>query len=102
MQAFSSCGEWGLLLLRSRGSRPAGFSSCGAWAWLLRGIWDLPGPGLEPVSPALAGGFLTIVSPAKPNPRLLKQSAWTIKLIHYDEKNLIAYSDIYLGQPLSF
>ena len=22
-------------------------------------MWDLPGPGLEPVSPALAGGFLT-------------------------------------------
>ena len=22
-------------------------------------MWDLPGPGIEPVSPALAGGFLT-------------------------------------------
>ena len=22
-------------------------------------MWDLPGPGLEPMSPALAGGFLT-------------------------------------------
>ena len=22
-------------------------------------MWDLPGPGLEPISPALAGGFLT-------------------------------------------
>ena len=32
-------------------------NSCGARAWLLRGMWDLPGPGLEPVSPALAGGF---------------------------------------------
>ena len=28
-------------------------------------MWDLPGPGLEPVSPALAGGFLTTVSPGK-------------------------------------
>ena len=27
---------------------------------------DLPGPGLEPVSPALAGGFLTTVPPGKP------------------------------------
>ena len=34
-------------------------SSCGAQAYLLRGMWDLPGPGLEPVSPALSGGFLT-------------------------------------------
>ena len=28
-------------------------------------MWDLPGPGLEPVSPALAGGFLTIAPPGK-------------------------------------
>ena len=29
-------------------------------------MWDLPGPGLKPVSPALAGGFLTTVPPGKP------------------------------------
>ena len=29
-------------------------------------MWDLPGPGLEPVSPALAGRFLTTAPPAKP------------------------------------
>ena len=28
-------------------------------------MWDLPGPGLEPVSPALAGGFLTTVPQGK-------------------------------------
>ena len=28
-------------------------------------MWDLPGPGLEPVFPALAGGFLTTVPPGK-------------------------------------
>ena len=28
-------------------------------------MWDLPGPGLEPVSPALAGGFLTTTPPVK-------------------------------------
>ena len=53
-----------LLLLWSTGSRCAGFSSCGAQ--LLCGMWDLPGPGIEPVSPALAGGFLTTVPPRKP------------------------------------
>ena len=61
---FSSCGTWtrncGLRALERR------FSSCGAQAWLLHGMWDLPGPGLEPVSPALAGGFLTTVPPGKP------------------------------------
>ena len=29
-------------------------------------MWDLSGPGLEPVSPALAGGFLTTAPPGKP------------------------------------
>ena len=28
-------------------------------------MWDLPRPGLKPVSPALAGGFLTTVPPGK-------------------------------------
>ena len=32
---------------------------------MLRGMWDLPGPGVEPVSPALAGGFLTTAPPGK-------------------------------------
>ena len=89
-QPSSSCSEQGLLfvavcglliawllLLRSTGSRCVGFSSCGsqalerrlsscgAQASLLRSMWDLPGPGLEPVSPALAGRFLTTVPPGK-------------------------------------
>ncbi|KAJ8788184.1 hypothetical protein J1605_005483 [Eschrichtius robustus] len=29
-------------------------------------MWDLPRPGIEPVSPALAGRFLTTVPPGKP------------------------------------
>ena len=37
-------------------------------------MWDLPGPGLEPVSPALAGGFLTTVPPGKPNFLILEGS----------------------------
>ena len=28
---------------------------------MLRGMWDLPGPGLEPVSPALADDFFLIL-----------------------------------------
>ena len=66
-----------LLLLRSMGSRCTGFSSCGSQAvkcrlsscgsraYLLRGMWDLPGPGIEPVSPTLAGRFLSTVPPGK-------------------------------------
>ena len=57
VRGFSSCGSWALE------RKP---SSCGARAQLLRGMWDLPGPEIEPVSPALAGGFLTIAPPGKP------------------------------------
>jgi len=31
-------------------------------------MWDLPGPGVELVSPALAGGFFTVEPPEKPPP----------------------------------
>ena len=41
-------------------------SNCGSRASLLRGTWDLPRPGLKPVSPALAGRFSTTAPPGKP------------------------------------
>ena len=37
-------------------------------------MWDLPGPGLEPVSPALAGRFSTTVPPGKPFLEVLKHN----------------------------
>ena len=62
---FSGCGAWALgawaSVVVARRLR-----SCGAWAELLCGMWDLPGPGIEPVSPALADGFLTTAPPGKP------------------------------------
>ena len=78
-RAFSSCGKRGPLFIAVR--RPltitappvAGhrlqtrrLSSCGSQAQWLRGMWDLPRPGLEPVSPALAGRFSTTAPPGKP------------------------------------
>ena len=78
-RAFSSCSERGALLIPVRGpltiaASPAAehrlqtrrLSSCGSRAQLLRGTWDLPRPGLEPVSPALAGRFSTTAPPGKP------------------------------------
>ena len=78
---FSCCGAqalgaWASVLaahgLGSCGSRAleCRLSSCGARAQLLCSMWDLPGPGLEPLSPALAGGFLTTVPPGKSRPTL--------------------------------
>ena len=32
---------------------------------LFHGMWELPGPGLKPMSSVLAGGFLTTAPPGK-------------------------------------
>ena len=76
---FSSCGARALgsraSVVVARGLSSCGsqalehrLSSCGAQAYLLRGD---PGPGLEPVSPALAGGFSSTAPPGKPYPACL-------------------------------
>ena len=78
-RAFSSCGEWGPLFIAVRGPLTAAASlvaehklqtrrlrSCGSWAQSLRGTWDPPRPGLEPMSPALAGRFSTTAPSGKP------------------------------------
>ena len=81
VKAFSSCGAWV--------PHCGGFSCCGAQAlgtWVsvaaacglqsagsavaahglsFPSTWDLPGPGTEPVSPALAGRFLSTAPPGK-------------------------------------
>ena len=41
-------------------------SSCGLQAQLPYGTWDLPGPGIKPVSPALAGGLLPLSHQGNP------------------------------------
>ena len=50
-------------------------SSCGAQAWLLPGVWDLPGSGIKPVSPALAGRFFTTEPPGKSEALFLNHGA---------------------------
>ena len=78
-RAFSSCGKWGPLFITVHGPltimvslvvehrlQTRRLSNCGSRAQLLRGMWDLPRPGLEPVSPALAGGLSTTAPPGKP------------------------------------
>ena len=57
---------WWLLLLWSTGCRARGLQQL--WLSLPCGMWDLPGPGIEPMSFTLAGGFLTSGPPGKPRP----------------------------------
>ena len=62
---FRSGGTW----LSRCSSRALGhrLRSCGTRAQLLHGLWDLPGLGTEPMSPALAGRFLTSEPTGKPS-----------------------------------
>ena len=77
-RAFPSCGKWGPLFIAVHGPliiaaslvaehrlQTRRLSNCGSRAQLLCGMWDLPRPGLKPVPPALAGGFLTTAPPGK-------------------------------------
>ena len=79
VRAFSSCGKRGPLFIAVRGPltiaaslaaehrlQTRRLSNYGSRAQPLHGMWDLPRPGLEPVSPALAGGFSTTAPPGKP------------------------------------
>ena len=79
VRAFSSCGKRGPLFIAVCGPltiaaslvaehrlQTRRLSSCSSRAQLLRGMWDLPRPGLGPVSPALAGRFSTTAPPGKP------------------------------------
>ena len=78
-RAFSRCGKRGPLFIVVHGPLTIAaslvvehrlqthrLSSCGSRVQLLRGMWDLPRPGLEPVSLALAGRLSTTAPPGKP------------------------------------
>ena len=85
-RAFSSCGKRGPLgkrvplfiavhgpltiaasLVAEHRLQTRKLSNRGSRTQLLRGMWDPPRPGLEPVSPALAGRFSTTAPPGKPD-----------------------------------
>ena len=103
MQAFSSCDEWRRLSgCGVWASHCGGFSCCGAQAlgpglgsrgsWVYStdpvvethglscsktGRWDVPRSGIEPMSPALAGGFFTTEPPGQPNLGRLSKNSLT-------------------------
>ena len=106
-RAFSSCGERGPLFIAVHGPltiaaslvvehrlQTRRLSNCGSGAQLLCGMWDLPRPGLKPVSPALAGGFSTTAPPGKPPFTFLK-----VINIHFNNSSNTevykVYSEVY-------
>ena len=95
-RAFSSCGKQGPLFITVRGPltiaaslveehrlQTCRLSSCGTRAQLLHSMWDLPRPGLEPVSPALAGRFSTTAPPGKPSMDPFNWDTWGLKTGKY-------------------
>ena len=110
-RAFPSCGKRGPLFTAVRGpptiaASPVAehrlqtrrLSNCGSRAQPLRGTWDLPRPGPEPVSPALAGRFSTTAPPGKPPYicfKTLKESSHHVSgsilsaLLHYLRSNSV-------------
>ena len=88
-RAFSSCGKRGPLFIAVRGPLTIAaslvaecrLSSCGSRAQLLRGMWDLPRPGLEPLSPSLAGRLSTTAPPGKPSRCLLNAYYMPIPIV---------------------
>ena len=48
-------------------------------------MWDPPRPGLEPVSPALAGGFSTTAPPGKPETHFLNADSQAVSTDLYSD-----------------
>ena len=61
---------------------------------LLHGMWDLPGPGVKPVSLALQGGFFTTLAPGKPH--------IFFKLVLFTYSSVYFYSDTAAPHPIFF
>ena len=87
-RALSSCGKRGPLFIAVRGPltivaslaaehrlQTRRLSNYGSRAQLLRGMWDIPRPGLEPEYPALAGRLSTTAPPGKPHTCFLTNKA---------------------------
>ena len=66
----SHCGVFSGCRARAPGAQASAvvaheISGCGAQAQLLHGMWNLPGPGMEPIFLTLVGGFLSTGPPRK-------------------------------------
>ena len=93
-RAFSSCGKRGPLFIAVHGPLTIAaslvaehrlqmrrLSSCGSRAQSLHSMWDLPRPGVEPVSPALASRLSTTAPPGKSYPFLTLHTFISINLV---------------------
>ena len=82
LQVASLVAEPGLWVHRLQLLWLEGSRAQAQWSWrtgLLHGMWDLPWPGSEPVSPALQGGLLTAGHQGSPKmPRLFTSGSYRL------------------------
>ena len=69
-ELLPSCGEQaspcsGFFRCGAQALGHTGFGRCGARAYAPHSTWDLPGPGIEAVSPVREGGLLTAGPPGR-------------------------------------
>ena len=98
VRAFPNCGKWGPLIIAAspvaeHRLQTRRLSNCGSRAQSLRGMWDLPRPELEPMSPALAGRLSTTAPPGKPPICGLFDAS------HSDRSEVIPHCSFYLHFP---
>ena len=106
-RAFSSCGKRGPLfiavhwpltiaasLVAEHRLQTRKLSNCGSRAQPLRGMWDPPRPGLEPMSPALAGRLPTTAPPGKPRDSIFDVQFQGLKPLYVNRS-----SHFYLERP---
>ncbi|XP_049564795.1 ras-related protein Rab-28 isoform X3 [Orcinus orca] len=67
-------------------------SGHGSRAQPLRGMWDPPGQGHEPVSPALAGGLSTTAPPGKPHDLIIVQAFYIFQQNVLTKENAFLFS----------
>ena len=113
-RSLSSCGERGPLFIAVRGPLTVSaslvaehrlqtrrLSSCGSQAQLLRGMWDPPRPGLEPVSPALAGRLSTAAPPGKPTITIFEMCKLRQKVVNFPRSRGSNYRTNYYDSVLT-
>ena len=54
-------------------------------------MWSLPGPGIEPVSPAYAGGFLSTVPPGSSKSTQKLMTDQRVEKIQITDTNVCTY-----------
>ena len=64
---------------------------------MLQGMWDLSGPGIDPLSSALAGRFFTTVPLGKPLLVILNHFFSVLSLIYTSSESEASVSELFIN-----